>query len=52
MMIQMVIQLIQHHAIIVFLNRLSLGTNTVILFQEIAAEAAEPEQVVSIHKYT
>jgi hypothetical protein len=38
----MVIQLIEHHPIIVLLGWLGLGTNTVVFFQEIAAEAAEP----------
>jgi hypothetical protein len=42
MVVQMVIQLIKHHPIIVLLNRLSLRTNTVVFLQEIAAEAAEP----------
>jgi hypothetical protein len=38
----MVIQLIKHHPIIILLDRLSFRADAVILFQEIAAEAAEP----------
>jgi hypothetical protein len=52
MVIQMMIQLIKHHPIIILLHRLSLRADAVILFREIAAEAAEPEYVVSIQIHT
>jgi hypothetical protein len=48
MVVQVVIQLIQHDSIVVLLNWFSLWTNTVILFHEIAAKAAKPGRVVSI----
>ena len=47
-MVQVMIQLVQHYSVVVLFDRFSLGTDAVILFQEIAAKAAEPGHVVSI----
>jgi hypothetical protein len=48
MVVQVVIQLIQHDSIVVFLNWFSLRTNAVVFFQEIAAKTAEPGYLISI----
>jgi hypothetical protein len=42
MVVQVVVQLIQHDSIVVLLNWFGLRTDTVILFHEIAAKAAKP----------
>jgi hypothetical protein len=48
MVVQVVIQLIQHDSIVVLFSWFSLRTNAVVFFQEIAAKAAEPGYVISI----
>ena len=46
-MVQVMIQLIQHYPIIVFLDRFSLRTNAVVFFEEVSTKAAKPGRVVS-----
>lgn len=45
--VQMMIQLIQHHTVVVLLDWLRLGANAVILLQEVAAKATEPGIVLA-----
>ena len=46
-MVQVMIQLIQHHSIIVFFSRFGLRANAVVFFEEVATKAAKPGHVVS-----